>query len=872
MEEPTVLPATTSEAAAMASVLEWSGKCPDWQKDALRRIYLNGKLREEDIRELYEISKGNAPAVALNQAHLKDVGSVTAAVTLRRLHELKGVNALVEGEALVFGKSGMTVIYGDNGAGKSGYARVLKHLCRARKAQGETILPDVHAATAPPPSASIDFAVGEQNQKAQWTLGSAPDARLSAVSVFDSSTANIHVDGANNLAYTPVALEILATLAETCRTLDHLYDQDISRLQAQTPALLKSPTCTTSTEVGRLIYGLSFKSDKIKLASLAQLSPEQSARLETLNRELAKDPQTLSQQLQTRKRRIEKEIETLNNLASAVSPERSTALAQASRELTAAKDAVRVASNSLFSNLPLPDVGSDVWRALWSAARNYSQLHAYKSKDFPVVEEDAHCPLCQQTLSPEAKERFLSFESFVKGESEKQEARAQLAYNQALQAIKGNLPSVRRLPDSVTWYRDDLELPELASKLRKVFVQTLWRARAMIRSVNVPGVPSPPPVGYMPLEELTALAATTGQTIAALTTESESPQRKALIAERDGLADMKWLSVALTDVEQQVDRLKAIDNLQTLAKQTLTTRISALTTTLARAHVTDHLKSCFDTEVKSLGIAALGVELRQGRTVAGVPQFQVRLNVETRHPLGKVLSEGEHRCVALAAFLAELTTTNVRSAIVFDDPVSSLDQIHREAVARRLAAESLKRQVIILTHDVAFLLLLEEACHEIKAQVTYRLISRGENAPGYCNEAPPNDALPIDSVLSKLTAHLGNVSNLYVRGNSSGWELQVKTFQVELRMAWERAVEEAVKPVLRRLGRKVDTTGLIQLSVLTPKDHHDVRDAFGRISMLLHSQPTGLTPALPAPATIEREIIELSSWLDSIRQRQKAAA
>ncbi len=42
-------------------------------------------------------------------------------------------------------------------------------------------------------------------------------------------------------------------------------------------------------------------------------------------------------------------------------------------------------------------------------------------------------------------------------------------------------------------------------------------------------------------------------------------------------------------------------------------------------------------------------------------------------PVGKVLSEGEHRCVALAAFLAELSTIDAQSAIVFDDPVSSLD-------------------------------------------------------------------------------------------------------------------------------------------------------------------------------------------------------
>jgi wobble nucleotide-excising tRNase len=63
--------------------------------------------------------------------------------------------------------------------------------------------------------------------------------------------------------------------------------------------------------------------------------------------------------------------------------------------------------------------------------------------------------------------------------------------------------------------------------------------------------------------------------------------------------------------------------------------------------------------------------------------FQVRLINKPNEPVGKVLSEGEHRCVALAAFLAELSTIDAQSAIVFDDPVSSLDHQHRDKVAQR---------------------------------------------------------------------------------------------------------------------------------------------------------------------------------------------
>jgi hypothetical protein len=42
------------------------------------------------------------------------------------------------------------------------------------------------------------------------------------------------------------------------------------------------------------------------------------------------------------------------------------------------------------------------------------------------------------------------------------------------------------------------------------------------------------------------------------------------------------------------------------------------------------------------------------------------------------------------------------TGIVFDDPVSSLDHMRREQIARRLAREAKVRQVNVFTHDLAF--------------------------------------------------------------------------------------------------------------------------------------------------------------------------
>ncbi len=127
----------SNEAAALADILRWSADQPAWQRDALRRLCGQIKLDAAEITALVAICKGADKAAPLDANHVRDPAASHAVVSLGALHSLSNINALAPGERLTFGKSGLTVIYGDNGAGKSGYARVLKQLCRARSPKGE---------------------------------------------------------------------------------------------------------------------------------------------------------------------------------------------------------------------------------------------------------------------------------------------------------------------------------------------------------------------------------------------------------------------------------------------------------------------------------------------------------------------------------------------------------------------------------------------------------------------------------------------------------------------------------------------------------------------------------------------------------------
>lgn len=535
-----------------------------------------------------------------------------------------------------------------------------------------------------------------------------------------------------------------------------------------------------------------------------------------------------------------------------------------------ASDAARAASTDLFSGEPLPDIGSESWKALWEAARAYSAT-VYPDRPFPATGDEERCVLCQQELSAPAADRLRRFESFVKDESKRREDKARAAYDEAFTALKQARLCPVELPQQVAVIRDDLGDPALATAYRRAIVLLCWRLRSVLRASPAHRPILLPLLPESPSGALQAACSDLEARAAALLADKDSPIRKALVAERDALADREWLSLTKDDVLAQIERLKAIDKLNKAAKDTATNRITAKSNELAQTLVTNMLRSRFAIEVDRLGVAGLAIELRPDKTSQGVPFFRVSLINKPDQKVGDVLSEGEHRCVALAAFLAELATVNSHSAIVFDDPVSSLDHMHRERVAARLAEEGEKRQIVVFTHDIAFLFLLYEACRQQGTHTAFRSINRGKDFVGFCQPNPPPRAQPLDNVVNALKTQLVNKEIHYNRGNQEEWYRAVRSLQEQLRTAWERAVEEALAPVIKRLANKVDTKGLPKITVLDLNDCQIVREAFGRCSALLHSESEALNTPLPPPQLIQTEIAALDDWISSVRERQGKA-
>ena len=861
---------TGSVANALVDILAWSRHSPEWQRDALRRLLSKSRLDGTDTSDLTNLCKCRGQgADVLTAEHLPDPESASATLNLKTIRGVKNVNALKPNEILSFDKKGLTVVYGDNGAGKSGYARILKQVCRSRAPANQNgILPNIHAESTGQQQAVIEYTADGQNRCTIWSADHTDDTTLSIVSIFDRNTANVHVENANDVAYTPMPMRVLEHLAETCRQVSQRIKQEIQELKRLTPEIIRRPQCREDTAVGKLFTGLGKQTKEQDVRALATLNDVEKARLATLRGDMGTDSHNKALQVKALRDRLVAFGTKFEALQKAVDDEQIIRLMTLNRSYQTARAAAETAAGTLFVDEPLPDIGSEVWRTLWEAARRYSEGRAYPDESFPFTGTAARCVLCQQELNDEAADRFKRFEDFVKNDTKRKESIAFEEYKTAFAEITRADVAIAEIRAAVALIRDELNDDALAKTARRSAVTLKWRMRAIRRNIMIGNLASFPTVKPWPADAVTAQDVKLSERISALLAENESEEHRRMRTEFAELKDREWLATIQDDVIAEIGRRKMRALLEETLKDTTTNRITTKSREIAEQLVTNALCERFTDEIDRLGLGAMKIELREGQANYGVPRFKVSLMDKPDAPVGEILSEGEHRCVALAAFLAELATTESRSAIVFDDPVSSLDHLRRKSVANRLAEEGKTRQVIVFTHDIAFLFLLDQACRKKGAHIAFRSVSRNDDYAGLVQQDPPVRAQPLDKVIVGLQKQFDNEKRFYEDGEHNQWERTVDGLKKRLRDSWERAVEEALSPVYKRLSDKVETRGLAKVTVLTKDDCEKMREAYGRCSPLLHSAPDALNRPIPTPEVIQTEITTLRTWVEEIKQRQ----
>ena len=413
-----------SAMSAIESIIKWAQTLPGWQADAVRRLLQQEELTEADRNELFEmlqleagIASTSPKAIFPKLGSVSGTGPIHDPIILKKMEAISHVNAIENGSAMLFGHQGITVIYGENGSGKTSYARVLKRACRARDTT-EPIHPNIFSSSERgPASATIKIGVGTKTEYLSWTDGKSSDDRLATVTYFDSKCARVIVDDNNEAVYVPYGCFVFDELVNLIKA----FRQRLTNEQPS-PITPTSQDIAEGTKAHAFLLTLSRTTTKEDIDAMAawrdsdeQLLSETITRIAQSN---AKESLENSARLRVIAKRANDLSSTLRTAEQHICGGGVKQLNGKLNELLAAREARRIAASAALDGEPLEAGKSSEWRLLYQAAREYSVSVAYPGSEFPQTSEEGRCVLCMQEFSEEASARMQRFKDFMDDKSQ----------------------------------------------------------------------------------------------------------------------------------------------------------------------------------------------------------------------------------------------------------------------------------------------------------------------------------------------------------------------------------------------------------------------------------------------------------------------
>ncbi len=723
--------------SVLSEIKHWATQLPYWEQAALDRLLSNSSLTHDDYEELLSylledeglaIRKKQRPGLSYVNVMDTEQELSSRPIILNRLFNLQNINALVSGQTLNFCPK-LTAIYGDNGSGKSGYARVLG--C-AGFTRGDTdVLPDITKPVDSDIIRSADIEISDSNSTKVINYhvgGQHPE--LSQCYVFDSTSVQVHLTGSNTFSFSPAGLSILTRLSEyTDRVRQHLQLKiNDHRKMHNFEDLFQG-----STQVTDFIKTLSPTTTLEELDKLATLSEKENNRIKHLDFEISSlktvDAPKQNEAMRGKIEDLEKLVKHLEALTNNFDTKAIDDINQSIQQYEKREILSQTLSIEQFKSDYFSKTGSEVWNNFINAARALGDEESSEGKKYP--DNYDRCLLCRQVLDTESRNFLINLWQYMKSD-------AQLKLDQSQHILQNKRDSLSTLNinyfnDQAVSFRHLQEYDvELLGKV-KAFVDNCQNRRELI-------------LERIDSHKQISLSALPTNEIPKITNKIDELKSELLKLEQRDVANKiielgqellvlqhrQIFSKNLPRIKDYIDNIKWAKRASSIGgntghitkkyKELFEDIVSDRYIELFKATLYD-LQRLINVQVKTIG--------KKGKTLKQIVlEMDPTVNADLVTP-DKVLSEGEKRAVALADFLTEVALDTSSSAIILDDPVTSLDFQWKEKIATILTKESVKRQVIIFTHDLAFLYLVKKCAEENSVDITTHWIQKIENIPGY---------------------------------------------------------------------------------------------------------------------------------------------
>ena len=682
-----------------SALTHWANQSDEWVRRIVRLVLeSNGDFPTSEQSLIYQLlleEKGfETRSLPKEPAAVVSPVAVGPPEPLRLTHisNIKGVNALVDTARIDFAP-GLTLLFGENATGKTGYARILKYLAGSRSA--DEILPDVNQEEGPShPSAEIGYRIGEVDSTCEWK-GEPAQFPFTSISVFDTPSVHFHTDAAVGYTYRPSSLALFDAVTSAVKYVANCVTNELSTLQVNSSSILSRFDARSS--IYPYIQSLGALTNLPELRSLGTLPENALEKKAELEQSLALlSAGMIGQQivlLEGLQRALSEAIVYTTTAQRLDVQEYNLTLAQLS-ELTSNQTTLR---DSLFAAAALPAPPEQTWEAFVRSGLDYRRhLESVDAHDA------SRCLYCRQSLSQDAAQLIARYSDYLESQIAADIHQQELVLKDLVEPLQENsLGSVKAYltnlgdnnnsgsparPEQVKDLRSITDLDQGLQrdlKDRVLLTESLLAKLASIEAALKPW-----------------LAEVNDQLEKVRTQDSEreasiEQQQAALVDLKDRFeVNQSW--VAIEKLVAAAQRAHGLREART-GITTVLTKVTNLSTSASQHLTNKNFQQLFTTECKELRAPELKLEFfgREGRA-------QRRRTLPSKDTPSKVLSEGEQKVLALADFIAETRLSDQSVPVIFDDPVSSLDHRRVNEVASRIADLASTHQIVVFTHDIFF--------------------------------------------------------------------------------------------------------------------------------------------------------------------------
>jgi len=871
--------------------VDWAtSELPLWQQDALRRLAVSFDLKPADLQSLLALAKtehgigstNDLTAVPISEKDLPSTAAVRPRAILRSLGNLSNVNRIAADQTLPFATSGITLVYGDNGSGKSGYSRILKAIVGHRASEeilGNVLLKDVPTDRGAQITFHLEGDESENVVNHNWQLGQETLDELRGIAVFDSKLGSLYLNEKNQFEYIPIQLELLGDLGKVCARLAETLTVEVQslqrRLQAALPIVPKETT--TSAIIGSLVETTPIENlpSVAELKRIADLSEDESKELSVLEEGLKNDQKSLSDRSSRCGQACEMIASEIEKLAGQLNDGNiKQALIHKFRSVLHRRLANLVVSDLANSLGIHPDhLTSQNWRNLFRAALQYSES-IYPGVAPPASREGDVCVLCRQPLDPVARERLRRMADFVSGGASKAAEDMEQKLANLVSAWKG-----LRIRPATEIQQVLAEFGRLGPERQQVvdaalrFLTTATSRLSAILSLMQGGAMEEVPViddecvSRLRKEKarLDAEAEEYSQ-IAQGDTLKEQRQRRDELGARKSVGDnLQIFCQRRTDVELLAKTRNTLEQVRN------TRQLSDKVREIRRVLITSGLQKAVNDELEALGLGNSLLRIHDF-TDRAESAYDLQLDAPHEVSVSQVLSEGEQRAAALACFFAELSLLPSKQCIILDDPASSLDHLRIERIANRIVKEARSgRQVVVFTHNLLLYHSLLDSARQLPQVPVGNIVVHGtdETGPGLIfPENEPWIAKEVTKRIELIRLRLPKLEKIKDTA-SEAYRDGVKAFYTDLRETWERLIEEILfNKAVTRFDRAVKMERLSG-ALVEDSDFLTVYNGWGRASEFSgHDKSIAKGTPLPETEAMRKDLKTLDEYRDQIQKRK----